>query len=325
MRVGVIGVGSIGQNHVRVYSELAELVGICDTDSETGKAVAQRFGTSFFRSHAELLKEGLDAVTIATPTSHHFSMAREVIDAGVHVLLEKPFGGDVANAEKLTERAKDQGVTLAAGMIERHNPVVEFARAGLREKQFGKLIAVSSRRVSSFPSRVRDVGVMMDLGIHDVDVMRYLVGVEVVTAYSVGGRERHDAFEDFATALLTFETGVTGVVEVNWLTPMKVRKLSLTCLKSFVELDYITQALKIGSSTLMRYDSSDAYQAPFEYDVRQVALKKQEPLRREIEDFLQAVEQRRRPLVDGEEAAKTLKVVTAIMESHKKGIPVKPS
>lgn len=317
--------GSMGQNHARIYAELAELVGVCDRDQDIGKAVARRFAAAYFSSHKELLDRGVDAVSIATPTNLHFDVAREAIERGVHVLVEKPFCGDVHQAEQLTEMAREQGVVLAVGMVERHNPAVGYAHTALREGRYGKVITASSRRVSSFPTRVRDVGVMMDLGIHDVDVMRYLVGGEVLGVYSVGGRERHDTFEDHATALLTFDTGASGVVEVNWLTPMKVRRLSLTCLKNFVELDYINQSLQISSSTLMKYDPSDLYQPPFEYDVRQIALKKQEPLRREIEDFLQAIKEGHKPLVDGEEALRTLRIVTAIMESHRRGQPVELS
>ncbi len=315
----------MGQNHARVYSELAELAGVCDSDPAVGEPTAKRFGATFFQDFEKLLRLDLTAVSIATPTTLHFDMAKAALEGGVHVLLEKPFTGDVGKARTLAEIAADQGLVLAAGMVERHNPCVEFAHEALREGRFGKLITVSSRRVSAFPTRIRDVGVMMDLGIHDVDVMRYLVGDEVVGVYSVGGRERHESYEDYATALLTFRNGVSGVVEVNWLTPMKVRKLSLTCLKNFVELDYINQTVDISSSRLMKYDPSDLYQAPFEYDVRQVALEKQEPLRREIMDFLGAVEGRHSPLVDGTEAALNLTVVDAIVESRAKGVPVEIS
>ncbi len=322
MRVGIIGVGSMGQNHARICSEVADLVGVCDTDVDVGKQVAKKFRTRFYLSHEDLFAQGLDGVSIATPTSLHFETAREAINHGLHVLLEKPFCGDVEKAEKLTDMANDQGVVLAAGMVERHNPAVEFAHHALRKGEFGRVIAASSRRVSSFPTRMRDVGVMMDLGIHDVDVMRYLVGSKVVKTYGVAGRERHDTFEDHAIAVLTFETGVNGIVEVNWLTPMKVRKLSLTCLKNSVELDYINQSLEISSSTLKEYDPSDLYQATFEYDVRQVVLKKREPLRNEIEDFLQAIEGGGKPLVDGKEVVETLKVIRDIIDSHVRGVSV---
>ncbi|MFQ6012587.1 MAG: Gfo/Idh/MocA family protein [Thermoplasmata archaeon] len=325
MRVGVIGVGSMGQNHARVLGDLDVLGGVCDTDPTTGKAVAQRFGTSYFPSLGDMLSKDLDAVSIATPTRRHFEVAREALRRGFHVLLEKPFTGDPALAKKLTRLAKDRDVVLAAGLIERHNPVVEFAHDAIRKGEYGKLITISSRRVSSLPTRIRDVGVMMDLGLHDVDVMRYVTASEVTRVYSVGGKERHEEFEDNATALLTFDTGASGVVEANWLTPMKVRKLSLTCLKNFVELDYINQSLEISSSTLKDYDPSRLYQPSFDHDIRQVALEKQEPLRREIQDFLGAIQEGRKPLVDGDEAVKSLKVVAAIMESRRRGVPVEPS
>lgn len=322
MRVGIVGVGSMGQNHARLLSEVAELVGVCDANREVGEATARRFETSFFPAPQDLYQEGIEAVSIATPTRLHFDIAHEAFASGIHVLLEKPFTGDVEQAETLIEEAQDQGVVLAAGLIERHNPCVEFAHDALREGAYGKLIAISTRRVSSFATRVRDVGVMMDLGIHDVDVLRYLVGTEVERVYSVAGRERHDQFEDHATALLTFRGGVTGTVEVNWLTPMKVRRLALTCLNNFVEVDYIDQSLEISSSSLPKYDPSNLYQAPFEYETRQVALKKEEPLRRELVDFLGAIEEGRKPLVDGREAVRTLRVVKAIAEAQRRGGPV---
>lgn len=323
MRVGIIGAGAMGRNHARIYAELADLQGVCDTDPQVGKEVAERFGTPHYASHDALLREDLDAVSIATPTRLHFEVARDAIKQGVHVLLEKPFCANVEEARRLSQIAQKEGVVLAAGMVERHNPAVEYARNALRDGQYGKVIAVTARRVSSFPSRIRDVGVMMDLGIHDVDVMRYLVGARVVQVYGMAGQERHGTFEDHATAALTFENGVHGIVEVNWLTPMKVRKLALTCLENYVELDYINQTLEVSSSTLTEYDPSNLYQPSFEYDVRQVAMQQEEPLRREIEDFLHAIEDERPPLVDGPDATETLRVMEAVVASHRKGEPVR--
>ncbi len=315
----------MGRNHARIYAELAEIVGVCDADVPVAKEVAKRFGTAHFSTSDALLRKGLDAVSVATPTGLHYGVARAALEAGVHVLLEKPFCGDAEKAHRLAQLAKDQGLILAAGMVERHNPVVEVAHRALNAGEYGKVIAVSARRVSSFPSRVKDVGVMMDLGIHDVDVMRYLVGAQVVEVYSIGGRERHEAFEDHASALLRFGNGVNGLVEVNWLTPMKVRKLSLTCLKNYVELDYMNQSLEVSSSTLVDPSLSNLYRASFEYDVRQVAMEKKEPLKREIQDFLGAIVEGRRPLVDGEDATETLRVMQALAVSHERGGPVAPA
>ncbi len=315
----------MGQNHARILADVADLAVVCDSDARVAKSVAKRFGVSLSPDHHDLFRQDLDAVTIATPTSQHYAVARDAIERGLHVLLEKPFSADVNLAGKLTEMAEDQGVVLAAGMVERHNPCVAFAHKALGRGEFGKVITIASRRVSAFPTRIRDIGVMMDLGIHDVDVMRYLVGEEVVRVYAVGGREKHEAFEDHSTALLTFANGVNGVVEVNWLTPMKVRTLSLTCLKNYVELDYMNQSLQVSSSTLVDPSLSNLYQAAFEYDVRQVALEKEEPLKREIRDFLRAIVEGRPPLVDGEDATETLRVMEALVTSHEQGRPVRPT
>jgi UDP-N-acetylglucosamine 3-dehydrogenase len=323
MRVGVIGVGSMGQNHARVLSEMARLVGVSDTNVKTGAAVSDKFSVSYFMNYKDLLKERLDAVVIAAPTNLHYDMANKALAAGLHVLVEKPICSNLRQAEKLVENAEDLGLVLAVGHIERHNPVVRFAKKALQANDYGQLITASTRRVSSLPERVRDVGVIMDLGIHDMDVLRYLIGSPVKSVYSLGGRETHEKFEDHANILMSFENGVTGFVEVNWLTPMKVRKLSLTCLKNFVELDYTTQSVTISSSTLMKFDPFNLYQVPFEYDIRHVSLQKKEPLRLELEDFLDAIKRKRKPLATGRDAMETLRVAEAALRSQRQGKVVK--
>ncbi len=157
----------------------------------------------------------------------------------------------------------------------------------------------------------------MDLGIHDIDVLRYVVGRNVESVYASGGRRLHGTFEDHATILLNFEDDITGFVEVNWLTPMKVRKFSLTCLKNFVEVDYMDQSVVISSSTLKSYDPSDLYRLSFHYDTRQVAVEREEPLKRELRDFLEAAKGGREPLVNGEDAIETLRVVEAAVRSQR--------
>ena len=317
MRVGVVGVGSMGQNHARVYSEIAELVGVVDADAAVGRKVAERTRTASFGSVKELVKAGAEAVSVAVPTDLHARVAIELIDAGVHVLVEKPLAATVEEATRIAKRAREAGVVLAAGHIERHNPVVAFVKEALAAGEFGDLVTASARRVSSFPDRVRDVGVIMDLGIHDVDVLRYIVGTPVDSVYASGGRRVHKAFEDHATILMNFANGVNGFVEASWLTPMRVRKFALTCLKNFVEADYTEQSVVISSSTLEKYDPSDLYQLSFHFDTRQVAVQKEEPLKRELRDFLAAVAEKRDPLVSGEDAIQTLRVCAAAVRSQR--------
>ena len=323
MKVGIIGVGSMGQNHVRVLSEIAELVGVADTNVRLGSAVSNRFSISFFVNYKDLLKEKLDAVIIAAPTSLHYEMARDALSKGIHVLVEKPICSNSGQAEKLVKFADELGLVLAVGHIERYNPVVAFAKKALDGKEYGQLITASTRRVSSLPERVKDVGVIMDLAIHDIDVLGYLVGSPVRSVYTLGGRQKHERFEDHANILMNFENGVDGFVEANWLTPMKVRKLALTCLKNFVELDYTTQSVIVSSSTLMEFDPFNLYQVPFEYDIRQVSLQKKEPLKSELEDFLSAIKEKREPLVSGADATETLKVAEAALQSSKQGVVVR--
>jgi len=180
-------------------------------------------------------------------------------------------------------------------------------------------VTATTRRVSSFPGRVRDVGVVMDLGVHDIDILRYIIGSPVESVFALAGRKIHEQFEDHANVLLRFRNGVNGFVEVNWLTPMKVRKLALTCLKNFVEVDYIEQSVTVSSSTFGPLDPFNLYQIPLEHHTQQIHVRKEEPLKRELQDFLDAVQHERPPLVTGEDAAETLRVAVAATESHRTG------
>lgn len=319
IKAGVIGVGSMGKNHARVYSDLGVLGGIADLDIEAATALAGRFRSRAFSDYKELLATDLDAVTVATPTQTHFRIAMDALDAGKHVLIEKPICATIEESEQLIQAANDAGLTLAVGLIERHNPVVKFAKEAIRAGKFGDLVTVSGRRVSSFPARIRDVGVIMDLGVHDIDVTRYLVGSPIRSVYALGGKQANQDFEDHCNVLMDFEDGTTGFVEVNWLTPMKVRKLSLTCMKNFVELDYITQSARISSSQIGDFDRSNLYNIPIEFDIRNISIRKKEPLMNEQVDFLEAVLNKTRPLVTGDDGLQTIKVCTAAIESMRTG------
>jgi UDP-N-acetylglucosamine 3-dehydrogenase len=195
---------------------------------------------------------------------------------------------------------------------------VRFAKDALEKKDFGELIAISSRRVSNFPGRIRDVGCILDIGIHDIDVMRYLVG-KVSSVYASGGKFKSPSFEDHANILLNFDNGVTGMIEVNWLTPMKVRKLFLTCSERFVELDYINQEAIISYSKWMGIDEANLYHVPIEYRMDRVSLEKKEPLMNEIEDFVDSIERDREPLVTGKDGFEALRIAKAAERSHEKG------
>jgi len=319
MKVGVIGVGAMGQNHARVYSEIAELTGIADPDLRAAGVVANRFNVSMFADYRELLKEGPDAVSVCVPTHLHRAVALDVIGSGVDLLVEKPLAGSVEEAQAIVDAADRAERTLAVGHIERHNPAIAVVKRHLAEGQYGDLVTITSRRVSSLPGRVRDVGVVMDLGVHDLDILRHLVASPVESVFALGGRKLHERFEDHANILLRFQDGVQGFIEVNWLTPMKVRRLALTCLKNFVEVDYTDQTITVSSSTLGPLDPFNLYQIPLEHHTQHIHVRKEEPLKRELRDFLEAAKGGRPPLVTGPDAVETMRVAEAAMESHRTG------
>lgn len=319
--VGVIGIGAMGQNHARIYSETANLIGVADVDQQKAMTTAKRTNTKWFSNYEELLSiPELEAVSIATPTVTHFEVAKKAIERGKHVLIEKPICSSIEEAKKLIELAEDMGVVLSVGHIERHNPVVLFTKDMLSKNQFGELISISSRRVSSFPARIKDVGVILDLGIHDIDVQRYMVGGEIDRIYALAGRnskDNHTKFEECANILLSFDNGISGFIEVNWLTPMKVRRTSLTCSENFVELDYMTQSLQISSSAPMDFEESNLFHIPQKYDIRRMSLSLQEPLKNEILDFLNSIKNKRKPLVTAMDGLRAIQAARAAVKSYK--------
>jgi UDP-N-acetylglucosamine 3-dehydrogenase len=319
MRVGVIGVGSMGQNHARILSELGVLASVNDVVPEVAKVVGEKYSVVHFLSYQEMLKSDVDAVVVVTPTNTHAKVATEALRAGKHVLLEKPMSGSSILLAEITDLAKSQGLVLAGGFVERHNPVVGFAKQSLSAGEYGDIITAATRRVSSMPSRIRDVGVVMDLGVHDIDVVQYVVGAKARSVYMLGGKGKDMKYEDHANILIEFEGGTTGFIEVNWLTPMKVRKLALTCSKNFVEVDYMDQSALVCSSTFKPFESGNLYKVPVEFDIRRIAIKKEEPLKRELKDFLGAIESKKEPLVTGKSALETLKIAEAALESMSTG------
>jgi UDP-N-acetylglucosamine 3-dehydrogenase len=324
IKIGVIGPGSMGRNHVRVCSELEKvnLVGISDINTTAVKNIANRFQTKSFSSYKDMMTE-VDAVIIATPTNTHYQIAMDFLNQGKHVLVEKPICDDVQKAEELVKKAKKEDLIFLVGHIERYNPVIRFIKESLQSKKLGDLISLASKRVSNYPMRVRDVGVIFDFGIHDIDVMRYLVG-EVYSVYArAGNYNKGIKYEDYANIMLNFESGICGIVEVNWLTPMKIRKLLLTCSKYFVEVDYIDQSVTMSSSSFREIDEVNLFNVPIQYNTNNISLEKREPLRNEIVDFIESIEHHTDPLVTGEDGLQALKIAEAATLSYKSGKEVK--
>ncbi len=324
IKIGVIGTGSMGRNHARVCSEIngLELVCIADKNKERVENIAQLFDISAFTDYRDLLPK-VDAVIIATPTVTHFDIAMDAINSKKHILVEKPVCDTVEKGEKLISKAKEQGVTFAVGHIERHNPVVSFTKNALDNNQYGELITLSSKRVSNFPGRIRDVGVIFDFGVHDIDVMRYIAG-EVKSVYAKSGRfNKKIEYEDHATLVLNFKNGLCGVIEVNWLTPIKIRKLFLTCNNSSVEADFINQSVQTSSSSFEDVDETNLFNIPLQNKMSTMDLQKREPLKNEISNFARAIENNKKPLVTGYDGLMAVKIAEAAVKSSETGEVIK--
>jgi UDP-N-acetylglucosamine 3-dehydrogenase len=319
-KVGVIGTGSMGKNHVRVFSEIANLVGVCDIDTKATREISEKFGChAYSRIDTFLERSGVQVVSVSTPTTTHKEIVIECLRAGVDVLVEKPISDSVEHAQEILDEAKSNGRTFGVGMIERHNPVVQFTRELIEKGELGQLVTMMSRRVSNYPTRIKDVGVVTDLGVHDIDVLRYLCGSRVVSVYALGGNIRASPHEDHATILMRFDNGVEGVVEASWLTPMKLRKITLTGVEGVAEMDYVDQNVSISTSSSFNKDKFDLWRLPQIYDTKRIKVRNEEPLKRELVDFLNAAKERREPMVTGYDGLRTLVIAKAAEESIKTG------
>jgi len=308
LRVGVVGVGSMGSNHARVYRELqsATLVGVADADAERAETVAEAYDTQAM-DPIELL-DAVDAVSIVVPTSHHVAVATEALRRDVDVLVEKPFVVDVDAGRELVDLAEARDLVLQVGHIERFNPAIRtlsrFA-AGL------DVLAMTAMRLGPPVARHIDVNPVLDLMIHDIDIMRSLVDapVESVSAAQVVG-------EPYVSATLTFETGVVGTLLASRVTQQKVRTLSLTTPESHVTVDYISQSVDIHRQSLPEYlETESGVGFRHQSIVERPATEHAEPLKLELESFLDAVRDRGEPEVTGADGLAAVEIAGRIMAS----------
>jgi UDP-N-acetylglucosamine 3-dehydrogenase len=320
IKAAVVGVGSMGMNHARIYDALegVELVGVCDADIELASKVASRYRTRQYGDHASLLdEERPDLVSIVVPTKFHHQVALDAIERGLHLLVEKPIADTVNNAEEIIERAQAKGVQLMVGHVERFNPALSELKQRLDDGHLGKMFQVHARRLGPFPHRVRDVGVVIDLATHDLDVMCHLTGAGVIRVYAETEQEIHTLHEDSLSGLLRFDNGVVGVLDVNWLTPTKVRELYVTGEKGMFMVNYLTQDLYLYENEYVGsdWDRLGMLKGVGEGNMIKLRIGKKEPLYAELEAFVRSVEEGVEPPVTGEDGVRALALAQALVES----------
>jgi predicted dehydrogenase len=298
LRIGVVGVGVMGSNHARVLSGLSgvTLVGVCDPDAERAGFVARTLGCAAVSSVEELLDLKPDAVSIAAPTDLHHRIALQCITRGIHVLVEKPIASDVAEGQEIVAAARRAGVTLMVGHVERFNPAVEAIKQALRGES---ILSIGITRVGPFPPRMSKVGVVIDLAVHDIDLIRWFTDsdiVEVQPQVSSAVAEREDI------ALLQFRTanGVLAHINTNWLTPFKARTVTVATRAKYIMGDLLTRQVT----------ECFGFQPDGSYSMRHLSVGHSEPLRSELTAFIDAVRSGSPPAVTGEEGVASLDIAT---------------
>lgn len=330
LRAAVIGLGSMGTNHARVYGELpgVELVAVADLDPARVGAVTHGRAIRGYGDYRRLLdEERPDLVSIAVPTGSHLEVAADVIERRVPLLVEKPLAGTTAEAERIRDLAAAAGVPLTAGHIERFNPAVRELKRRLRAGELGRVFQVHARRVGPFPERVRDVGVVLDLAPHDIDVMRYLLESGVTRVHAETEQRINTDREDMLIGMLRFANGAVGVLDVNWLTPAKIRELSVLGERGMFVVDYLARELTFYENEAAGTVEAAGWAARHlkgvsEGPVHRLHVDKQEPLRVELEAFARAVREGTPPEVTPEDAIAAIAVSEALVRSAGSGVAV---
>jgi len=320
LRAAVIGVGAMGRHHARLYAEMegVELVGVADTDPELGAQVARRYNTRGFTDYRVMLDtEKPDIVSLAAPTQSHALIASDLIERGIHVLVEKPIALTVQEGQTLVEQARARRVTLGVGHVERFNPAMTALKERLDRGELGQVFQISVRRVSGFPPRIRDVGVVLDLATHDLDVMCYLSGAKVVRVSAEIACHLDQRHEDMLCGLLRFENDVIGLLHVNWLSPTKIRELMVNGERGMFVVNYLTQDLCFYENGFQdgNWESLQVFRGMAEGRVISYPVGRREPLQVELEAFVRAVLCDEPFMVSGEDGLRALALAQRLLDA----------
>jgi UDP-N-acetylglucosamine 3-dehydrogenase len=333
LRAGVVGLGMMGRNHVRVYDEVlpdVDLVAVADPDpAALRRATTGRAALGHADPASMFAEQGLDLVSIVAPTSLHRQVTLDALAAGANVLVEKPIAPDRKQAEAMIEAANRAGRILTVGHIERFNPAIRELRRRLAGGELGRIFQVKATRLGPFPARIRDVGVVLDLAPHDIDVMRFLLDSEPVRLYAETEQRIHTDHEDLFNGILKFANGVIGVLDINWLTPNKRRTLTVTGERGMYVADYINQDLIYYANP----DATQVWEHPGPEDGRMAtsvsegemarrSIHRQEPLAVELAEFARAVSTGGPPPVDPRDAMIALLLAQKMVDAALRGAVV---
>ncbi len=306
MRIAQIGTGGWGKNHARILSQLGVLCAICDADQQRGREYAHKYSVSQYSSADELLNsEEFDAALVCTPTSTHHDIATQLLDAKKHVFVEKPLTYDSAEGERLLELSAKNRVVLTSGYIERFNPAVDIVKDFVATKKYGELVMLEFHRENRMPLHIKDVGIIYDTAVHDIDTAMWLFEEAPNVVFARAGQIKHE-HEDFASIMLGFENDRVAIISSNWITPTRIRRLDAVCTDAIISSDFITQEVRV--------EKKEETEVP--------RNEKKEPLLLEIQNFIDAIRGEAELRVKPRQAVNVTKIAEAALLSSKKGTPI---
>ncbi len=310
VKVGVIGIGNMGWHHARVLSLLrdADLVGVADPDESRGKLAVEQFQCEWFKDYRDLISK-VDAICIAVPTLLHHKVGLDCLKAGVNVLIEKPIAATELEAKSLINASKISNCLLQVGHIERFNPAFRELNKIVQNED---IVVLEARRHSPHADRANDVSVVMDLMIHDIDLVLELVNSKIQKLAAVGGRNS-DGLIDYVNATLVFKNNIIASLTASKMSHKKIRNLSAHCQNGLVETDFLNHSLQIHRKAHESYTAEHG-ELVYRNDgyVEEVSTTSIEPLYAELEHFLKCVQGKELPEVDGEQASRALKIADFI-------------
>jgi predicted dehydrogenase len=305
-----------------------DLAAVADSDEARVAAVTAGAAVAGYTDYARMLDEQrIDLLTVAVPTRAHLGVASAAIERGIPTLVEKPLAATIDEGRRLRDLAQRAGVLLTVGHVERFNPAVIELKRRLAAGEAGRVFQVHARRVGPFPQRVRDVGVALDLAPHDIDVMRFLLGSDVTRVHAETEQRINTEHEDMLIGMLRFANGVVGVLDVNWLTPAKIRELSVLGERGMFVVDYLARSLTFFENDHHQHEEPAGWAARHtkgvsEGPVREIAIEKREPLRVELEAFAAAVRDGGSPPVSPDDALAAMEAAEALVRAGATGAGV---
>ena len=306
MKVVQIGIGGWGKNHARILSHLGVLCAICDVDKEKSEEFGKKYSVNSYDSIDSLLNsEEFDAAFVCTPTSTHSSIASQLIQSHKHVFVEKPLTYLSEEGEDLLELSNKNKIVLSCGYIERFNPAVGVVKDFVKSKKYGELVMLEFHRENRMPLHIKDVGIIYDTSVHDIDTAMWLFDETPEVIFAKAGKIKHE-HEDFASIMLGFKDNKVAIISSNWITPTKVRRFDAVCTEGIISSDFLTQEIIV--------ETKDSTEKP--------KHEKQEPLLLEIQNFLGAIDGKNELIVKPEHAVNVTKIAEAALLSSQKGIPI---